>query len=92
MEPVAEPVGCIGQASEVVAVDGLGSRDLDADHGAIGVLQHHVHFNLVAVAGMESLQGRFGGQSSVWGQVLRIASRPASAMTSGPWMVLAYCG
>jgi len=50
----------MAQAAEVFGTDGLGGFDLDANHGTGRVLQHHVHFHLVAVTVVEELYGLFG--------------------------------
>lgn len=50
----------MAQAAEVLGPDSLGGLDLDADHSAGRMLQHHVHLNLVAVAVVEELDGLFG--------------------------------
>ena len=59
-EPVAEPVGQVAQAAEVLGADSLCGLDLNADHGTGCVLQHHVHLHLVAVTVVEELHGLFG--------------------------------
>lgn len=45
-----------------------------------------------SVTERDSLASSSRSQSSACGQVSRIASRPASAMTRGPSIVFAYCG
>ena len=47
------------QAGEVLAADGLSGLDLDADHGAVGMLEHHVYLYLIAVAVVEELHRLF---------------------------------
>jgi hypothetical protein len=59
-EAVAEPVRKVAQAAEVFAADGLRGLDLDADHSAGRMLQHHVYFHLLAVTVVEELDGLFG--------------------------------
>ena len=50
----------MAQSTEVLGPDGLSRLDLDADHGAGRMFQHHVHLHLIAVTVMKELHWLFG--------------------------------
>jgi len=59
-EALAEPVGQVPKTAEVFAADGLGGLDFDADHRAVGVLQHHAYLHLISVAVVRELHWLLG--------------------------------